>query len=282
VRNNPFSDLHSPKSRGEPSSPSPTPINESNNQSSRASFASEWTPDNPHLPWARSSDSRPVSMSSQAASIADIGSATRVYLGTAGPISPYKTAMGRLVSPTAAGRTQGAYQEQQLAIAHAQAQAQAQGGDRRVSGSSVVTAASIGGDSILESFPFVPPSPISNRPIRTPPVSPIANSFSSESSKDPPTPTRSQPTPVPSSPLEPPNRQLLGLSTASQLSTASSGLGSFPFQIESDQSSDARASTALPVQARERASLDTIALTNDLSSYPLGFDHDSVQSSERR
>jgi len=186
--------------------------------------------------------------------------------------------MGRLVSPTAGSPTTGASEEQKLAIAHAHAQAQAQGYERRVSGSSVVTAASMGGDSILESFPFVPPSPISNRPIRTPPVSPLANSFGSETPKEPSTPTRPQPPPTPLSPLEPPNRQLLGLSTASQLSTASSGLGSFPFQIESGQSSDARASAAVHGQARQRASLDTLALTNDLSSYPLGFDQDARDS----
>lgn len=275
VHGNPFSDLNSPKSPIERSSTSPPSFNEPMNHSSHPSLASDWTPDNPHLPWARSSDSRPVSTSSQAASIADIGSATRVYLGTASPVTPYRTAMGRLVSPTTGGCTPGALQEQQLAIAHAQAQAQAQGGDRRVSGSSVVTAASMGGDSILESFPFVPPSPISNRPIRTPPVSPLANSFTTESSRDPATPTRSQPTLIPLTPLEPPNRQMLGLS---QLSTASSGLGSFPFQIEPDQTSDARASASIPGQVRQRASLDTIALTNDLSSYPLRFDHDSFQS----
>lgn len=187
--------------------------------------------------------------------------------------------MGRLVSPTAGGHAPGALEEQQqLAIAHAQAQAHAQGYERRVSGSSVVTAASMGADSILESFPFVPPSPISNRPIRTPPASPLTKSFGSESSNEPSIPARPQPPPTPLSPLEPPNRQLLGLSTASQLSTASSGLGSFPFQIESGHSTDVRASAAVDGGVRQRASLDTLALTNDLSSYPLGFDQDARDS----
>jgi hypothetical protein len=70
------------------------------------------------------------------------------------------------------------------------------------------------------------------------------------------------------------SRQTLGLSTGSQLSTASSGLGSFPFQIDSGAN---RESTAPPssIKGRQRASLDTLALTSDLSSYPLGFDRDS-------
>ncbi|KAJ7467202.1 hypothetical protein FB451DRAFT_1561079 [Mycena latifolia] len=43
----------------------------------------------------------------------------------------------------------------------------------RISSSSVTSAASTRADSILESFPFVPPSPIFDRPVRSPPVSPL-------------------------------------------------------------------------------------------------------------
>jgi hypothetical protein len=67
------------------------------------------------------------------------------------------------------------------------------------------------------------------------------------------------------------------MSTASQFSTASSGLGSFPFQIDSGNNTDSMSiNPPVPFNGRQRASLDTLALTSDLSSYPLGFDRDSV------
>jgi hypothetical protein len=75
----------------------------------------------------------------------------------------------------------------------------------------------------------------------------------------------------------PPDRRLLGLSTASQISTASSGLGSFPFQIDPGSGSDTAGAPPSAFHGRQRASLDTLALTTDLSSYPLGFDRESVQ-----
>jgi hypothetical protein len=278
---NPFGDEHSPNDAeaGSPSSvttfgvPSPTPV--------RSSTDTAWTVDKPPLPWAESTGSRPTSiMSSMTGTIvADVSSATRVYVGpvSAGqtPVSPYQTAMGKLVVPNFLGALE---QQQQRALAHAQAQAQAQGLDpqRRVSGSSVLSATSTRADSILEAFPFVPPSPISNRPIRSPPVSPLAQqsfngngaSTETESSQAPAQTTKEE------NPLEPPNRRVLGLSTASQLSTASTGLGSFPFQIDgSDLISDAPP-TSTPSAYSQRASLDTIAITKDISSYPLPFDSD--------
>ncbi|KAJ7498950.1 hypothetical protein FB451DRAFT_1548693 [Mycena latifolia] len=252
------------------------------------SEASEWAAEGPTLPWTRSGgDSRPSSMSTQAGSIADIGSATRVNVGLATPVSgggfprsPFRTTMGRLVTPN----TGSLEEQQQRALDHAQARAQAQGGDhpnRRISNSSVMSAASTRADSILESFPFVPPSPISDRPMRSPPVSPLGQqSFSSAAS----TPRHAE---FPKTQIRddsdsdlpaPPNRRTLGLSTASQFSTASSGLGSFPFQIDSGNGSELNPPTAFNgiVNGRQRASLDTLALTSDLSSYPLGFDRDSA------
>ncbi|KAG7096973.1 hypothetical protein E1B28_004370 [Marasmius oreades] len=298
----PFSDKHSstrttlsPSSAGALS----TTFNTDRSSSPHSSIQN-WTPDGPNLPWAQGKDdlsSRPSSLSTQAGSVIDIASATRVNIGlghlsppsTAGvPRSPFRTTMGRLVSPPTGA--QGTFEEQQqMALAHAQAQARAQGLDnksRRVSGSSVVTSASVG-DSILESFPFVPPSPISNRPVRSPPVSPLVQSFSSGPSTPmaqqtfvtPPSPSPSSPgtfSPVPDEnglPL-PPDRRTLGLSTGSQLSTASSGLGSFPFHIHSG-STDGSSVPSSYNTGRQRASLDTLAITSDLSSYPLGFDRDS-------
>ncbi|KAF9462624.1 hypothetical protein BDZ94DRAFT_1260867 [Collybia nuda] len=272
---------------------------------------SEWIVDTPTLPWAQSRDqSRPSSMSTQAGSVIDIGSATRVNVGLKGlsgnyalassqlspystPRSPYRTTMGRLVSPSITGS--GTLEEQQqVALAHAQAQTHGMELNRRISISSAMSATSTRADSILESFPFVPPSPISNRPVRSPPVSPLSQQAFNGG---PPSPLGQQhiinvapPSPlahqtftndgstVADTPLpDPPSRRTLGLSTASQFSTASSGLGSFPFQIDSGTSTESGAAPPSAFNGRQRASLDTLALTSDLSSYPLGFDNDSVQ-----
>jgi hypothetical protein len=242
-------------------------------------------------------NSRPSSMATQAGSIINISSATRVALGSksTGTGIPRRTTMGRLVTPPANATT--LQEQQQRALAHAHAQAKAQGLDpRRISGSSVLSATSTRADSILESFPFVPPSPISDRPIRTPPVSPLAQqSFVNSSPSSPlhqhtfvvapPSPlshqafsaepdTTAPPLPITEDSLNlpaPPDRRVLGLSTGSQLSTASSGLGSFPFQIESEAASDVGSRPSV-INGRQRASLDTLALTTALSSYPLGFD----------
>ncbi|KAF8977773.1 hypothetical protein BDQ17DRAFT_1266259, partial [Cyathus striatus] len=303
----PFSDVHS-STGAEYGTSTPPTANSFASDSSRQGHESAQTELN-DLSWGRPDDisSRPSSMFTQAGSVIDIGSATRVNVGLSN-LSPgaalgtsrsqFRTTMGRLVTPPTGDSTGTLQEQQQRALAHAQAQAQAQGLDknRRTSGSSVMSAASTRADSILESFPFVPPSPISDRPVRTPPVSPLSQqSFTAP----PPTSPLAQHmfTVAPPSPLAqhgfkedskentktkaditalppPPDRRTLGLSTASQLSTASSGLGSFPFQIDSGTSSERPPSA---FHGRQRASLDTLALTSDLSSYPLGFDRDSMQ-----
>jgi hypothetical protein len=226
---------------------------------------------------------RPSSTYTQAGSVIDIASATRVNLGLRSPGSSgsLRTTMGRLISPT----TAVGYQQP---LVQAQRQPHAHDLLRRVSGSSVLSATSTHADSILESFPFVPPSPISDRPVRSPPVSPLAKqSFTNNPSPlnqhsfliVPPSPlaqqlssaeaTRPSANEFDALPA-PPNRRTLGLSTGSNLSTASSGLGSFPFQIESEVSVELPPPATL--NGRRRASLDTLALTNDLSSYPLSYD----------
>lgn len=295
----PFDDTHSTTAQGStspgiksfgPASPRPESTNPS------------WVPDGPTLPWtARSDDSRPSSISTQAGSIVNIGSATRVNVGLSGlaspatastvPRPPYRTTMGRLVSPLSGGSSQPGTLQEQQARAFAQAQ-----GSRRISGSSVVSATSTRADSILEAFPFVPPSPISDRPIRSPPVSPLGKQSFTASPSSP----SAQPivTIAPASPLKqhdfgnssapaepmsgqslpaPPNRRTLGMSTGSQLSTTSTGLGSFPFQIDAGATSDANNnSRPNTLSIRQRASLDTLALTSDLASYPLDFERDSM------
>ncbi|KAL4081845.1 hypothetical protein V8B97DRAFT_1913769 [Scleroderma yunnanense] len=259
--------------------------------SNKSQAESAFYPEAPTLPWAqRDQSSRPESVSTQAGSIIDISSATRVNVGLAGRLdqkSPYRTTMGKLVSPGSVqptGESASLEQQQQMALAHAHAQARAHGLERakRVSGTSVVSTTSTRADSILESFPFVPPSPIASRPVRSPPRSPLY-----QQACNPPFP----PVPLPPSsdamaegdadaalpPLTPPpSRRTLGMSTASQLSTASSGLGNFPFQIDHGGTEGSLPSSIL--QGRQRASLDTLALMSDLSSYPLGYDRDEHDS----
>jgi protein OPY2 len=266
---------------------------------------SDWVAETPNLPWSRSNnDSRPSSMSTQSGSVVDITSAKRVNVGLSlnnsqlnpdgTPRSSHRTTVGRLVTPNMTV-SETLHEQQQRALAHAHARAQAQGvvdQNKRLSGSSVLSGTSTRADSILESFPFVPPSPISNRPVRSPPVSPLGQqSFSGPPSPSgqqhtinvsPPTPHTQQvftdqPQDFADIPLPPPpDRRMLGLSTASQLSTSSSGLGSFPFQIDSGSGLEGAGAPSV-FNGRQRASLDTLALTSDLSSYPLGFDRESVQ-----
>ena len=281
VPGNPFSDEHSPQPSSGIFSASPATGTFGNlSRTQHESTGSDWVPENPRMPWAKQdSSSRPSSLSTQAGSIIDIGNATRVNVGlspnSAGlnPRSPYRTTMGRLVSPPTNGVVSTLEEQQQRALAHAQARAQAQGLDmsRRVSGSSTLSATSTRADSILESFPFVPPSPISDRPIRSPPCSPLVDqTFGNRGpAKESPLHEHAE-----NDFLHPPDRRTLGLSTASQLSTSSAGLGSFPFQIEAAPGHD-MPNPPTSLQVRHRASLDTLALTSDLSSYPLGFDHDA-------
>ncbi|KAI0638580.1 hypothetical protein C8Q77DRAFT_1047030 [Trametes polyzona] len=309
---NPFSDSNSPYSRGSPTPSTttfgtPGPSHMSYNRESPAEAS--WLQEDPgHLYGQTSSDSRPASVYTQASAIvADISSAKRVHLGfdqiqampstplsaaLSTPRSPYRMTNAKLVSPvvqhsaaieTGGSGSAGALEQQQ---ARALQELNADAGKNRLSMSSVLTT-STRADSILESFPFVPPSPISNRPIRTPPRSPLAQqSFGNAdehhvSAQE--TVNRARASASSSSALSaltPPNRKMLGMSVASQSSTVSNGLGSFPFQIDSGASSDATPSSPPPSayagsdgsSMRKRASLDTLALTSDLSSYPLGFD----------
>jgi hypothetical protein len=233
---------------------------------SNASTTSDWTPPTPSQPW----NDRPTSVNTQAGSIiADIGSATRVNVGLMAPmITPmsvdsrnlHRLTSARLVSPPTTGNKPPGTLEQQQQRALTRFQE-----SYRDSSGSVFSAASAGEDSILESFPFVPPSPLSGIPTRGPRspadvVQPPPKSEGQEQADDEVLPP-------------PPDRKTLGMSTGSQLSTLSAGLGSFPFQIESSELRDSTSSN--PTQnppGRQRASLDTLALTADLSSYPLGFD----------
>ena len=106
---------------------------------------------------------------------------------------------------------------------------------------------------------FVPPSPISNRPLRTPPRSPLVQE--TYRVQEPPANLKDDGV------LEPPNRQILGMSTGSQLSSMSTGLGSFPFQIDHGSEDPAGVPPSGPFIDKDevRASLDTLTLTRDLT-----------------
>ncbi|KAF7789445.1 hypothetical protein EIP86_000390 [Pleurotus ostreatoroseus] len=286
--------------------------------------------------WDTQAPRRPESFMTQAGSIisAEFGTASRVHLGldklspsqamqasprTLGvpsasdlphtpvsavlstalntPRSPYRMTSAKLVAPQTADDSpvRGALEQQQRRAFEEL--------DARMSRSSVVSSTSTRADSILEGFPFVPPSPISDRPIRTPPRSPLAQqafnnahargagsplatpaapSMDAAAAQVAAKPTTETGTETPDSPLPPPpNRKQLGMSTASQSSTASNGLGQFPFQIDSGNgpvAADASGSPPSSFLGRQRASLDTLALTADLSSYPLGFDKAAMEN----
>ena len=309
---NPFSDHHSPYPSGSPApsattfgSPSASDVNRSRVTSPQE--AASWLQEDPALLYVNNNntDERPASVYTQASAIvADISNARRVHLGfeqatqlphtpvsaaLSTPRTPYRMTSAKLVSPvmnhsaalqTGGSGTAGALEQQQ---------ARALKDLKRTSMSSMMTTAT-GADSILESFPFVPPSPISNLPPRSPPRSPLATQSFAGSQDDHNTQSASQmvsrarasasaSSMLPQ--LQPPNRKVLGMSVASNGSTASNGLGSFPFQIdEGNTPQESNVSTAPSSFTsssdssgqRKRASLDTLALTSDLSSYPLGFD----------
>ncbi|KAI1795082.1 hypothetical protein LXA43DRAFT_993395 [Ganoderma leucocontextum] len=311
---NPFSDHHSPYPSGSPSpssttfgSPGMSDVNASR-VTSRQDTAG-WLQEDPALLY-NSNDERPASVYTQASAIvADISNARRVHLGfeqatqlphtplstaLSSPRTPYRMTSAKLVSPvvnhsaalqTGVSGSAGALEQQQ---------ARALKDLKRTSMSSMMTTAT-GADSILESFPFVPPSPISNLPPRSPPRSPLAQQSFAGSQDDPNSQSalqmvsRARASASASSTfsqLQPPNRKVLGMSVASNGSAASNGLGSFDFQIDSgsapQESNVSTAPSSFSTSSdgssahRKRASLDTLALTSDLSSYPLGFDKSPV------
>ncbi|KAI0686506.1 hypothetical protein BC835DRAFT_1287896 [Cytidiella melzeri] len=306
VHHDPFTDEHSPYRSDAPSSPAAAPSPAATSATFGESEEQYWDPQSPRMPWTRDVE-RPSSSLTQAASIIDanIGTASRVHLGL-NQLSPQKTTSGspmlsapppsseypatpnsapfsmrsqyrmtsaKLVSPSTATSevmpAGGALERQQKRAF--------ENLDPRLSQASVLSSTSTHADSILEGFHFVPPSPISDRPIRTPPRSPLAQQAFNDASSGNTSSSRPG-----AEPLPPPNRKVLGMSTGSQLSTMSNGLGSFPFQIDSGNGVGSEAASSPPSSfsslGRQRASLDTLALTSDLSSYPLGFDRNEAMT----
>ncbi|KAH8105032.1 hypothetical protein DFH11DRAFT_1864359 [Phellopilus nigrolimitatus] len=233
---------------------------------------------------------RPTSTLTQAASIigAEIAGATVVRLDSAARGAEHRMTSAKLVSPSPSAASASALQAQQAhALATARARAAASGlppppNPRRVSEASV---ASAGGDSLLESFTFVPPSPISSRPPRSPLAQQAttlaaAQAHSQQQQQQQQAQQQAQGDGS-TAPLNPPRtRQQQGLSTVSTNSSLEGytfhidqGLGQGPAPPLPPVPAAAMAAGAskrgLPHQ---RASLDTLALTADLSAFPLNFD----------
>jgi len=149
-------------------------------------------------------------------------------------------------------------------------------------GLSFASEASSRADSILESFPFVPPSPISSIPPRSP-----LGQQSFRSGGNSPTASAPRQNASPTTqyapmqyPPEPPtvaqDRRALAVSSMSRTSTGSSGLDQFPFELHD---SEHNSRPPLP-QLDTRASLDTLALSRDLEAFPLNYDVDSGHPQE--
>ncbi|KIJ56780.1 hypothetical protein M422DRAFT_22926 [Sphaerobolus stellatus SS14] len=150
-------------------------------------------------------------------------------------------------------------------------------------------------DSVLAAFPFVPPSPISALPPRSPggATSP-AMSPGSGGSTFAKQQSQALATPLPNSPPMSPRsttttqgslspNSIIGRQTSkaasnargtSTLSAASSGLETYPFQFGDEPPS---ASVSVP---RSRASLDTLKIAQDLAAFPL--EHDGYPQANKR
>lgn len=156
---------------------------------------------------------------------------------------------------------------------------------------SEVSCVSTGGDSLLESFTFVPPSPISSRPPRSPlsaqsaaaavpPVPPLPKEMAQENELN-----------MDEEAVES-RRKMLGMSVGT---TASNALEGYEFRIENSAPAPSSTTYGKPqtstegrvgakpslsavandgqgLLGKQRASLDTLALTSDLAAFPLNFD----------
>ena len=211
-------------------------------------------------------ESRPNSMiSNNGTIIANIGNATRVQVhkpsaGRSNLLSTVSTlSTPLLTSPITSPRSPDFRTAGQL-TPPAQGVPRSFDDDvsRRMSQSTVATSHRTStADSILEAFPFVPPSPISMHHTSNPSTPLAQRGFAAQQEQ------------LDDSPLMPPNRQALGMSVMSATSTTSNGLGGYSFQFGAP-------SPVLPrspaPEVSSRASLDTLALSRDLEAFPLNYD----------
>ncbi|CDO68456.1 hypothetical protein BN946_scf184760.g12 [Trametes cinnabarina] len=296
---NPFSDTNSPYTRTSPTpsattfgSPEPSHASYSR-QESHADSPASWLQEDPgHLYGNNGSDSRPASVYTQASAIvADISSAKRVHLGfdqiqampttplsaaLSTPRSPYRMTNAKLALPYVPPRRRI---DDPVA-----APLQALSRSNRLLPIRAAVA------DLEPSYPHAAALPLAQQSFAS------AQDEHHVSASE--TVNRARASASASSTLSGlvPPRKTHAMSVASQSSSVSTGLGSFPFHIDAGVNPSASASTAgtraestassgmnAPPSAfsatgsdgssmRKRASLDTLALTSDLSSYPLGFD----------
>lgn len=281
-------------SRGNPFSDSASPHRASFADSSRSTdtFGSptDYHTEGPFTPrpgatFADAQSSRPVSTASTADGVsirADIGTASRVILGMQSPSAYTPTSSG--LSPSLSpGFIPSRTISMQTSGARTVASVDRDDDEESVRPHSILSAktTSSHADSVLAGFPFVPPSPISALPPRSPGgtspnISPssagsmfarqqASSSPVSSSTPDSQTLTTAKhvlpPLPRPKHSGPPLDRIPSTFST----STAS-GLETYPFQFD-DQTTPA-------IQAQQphrasRASLDTLALSRTLAAFPL-------------
>lgn len=314
-RTDPFGDEHTPRTGNSTTTfgghtPIPIPSTASPGGQYQASSTDDReTVDSP-------ATGRPISTLTQATSIigAEIGGATVVRLNSTGSTADRRLTSAKLVTPTSGPLNpqddRVLQQQQAQALAAARARAAASGlpmpgvsssasstasgngmnlslHSRRVSEASVMSA---GADSLLESFTFVPPSPISSRP----PRSPLAQQAHTIPPV-PPLPKQVQQEKEDNAGHQPSARQVQGMSSAS------TGIEGYDFRIDEGQTQASAPSDVIAngranggrsggvskpppsaasnnlngngtLKGRQRASLDTLALTADLSAFPLNFD----------
>lgn len=295
-------------SRGNPFSDTASPLRDSFADSSRStdtfgSRPTEYHTEGPFTPrpgatFADAHDSRPVSTVSTAdgGSIrADIGTASRVILGMQSP-SAYAG------SPLSPGYYHSRATSMQTNSGRTVTSVDRDDDDESVRPHSILSAktTSSRADSVLAAFPFVPPSPISALPPRSPGAVSPNNSPSSTGSmfarqqalKTPPgntsplspTPTVDTQSPVPPSssqhqlppPVPRPNYGSEAMERAAS-TFSTSGLETYPFQFGGPPAITAETR----LQHESRASLDTLALSRDLAAFPLEYDRASYANSQK-
>jgi len=205
-------------------------------------------------------DSRPNSIISNNGTItANIGNATRVQVlkpSTGRSLLSTVSSTSPITSPRSPDfRTAGQLSPPAQGVPHSFDDDTS----RRISQSTVATSHRTStADSILEAFPFVPPSPISMHHTSNPSTPLAQRGFAAQQEQTDPEQL-----------MPHPNRQMLGMSVISATSTTSNGLGGYSFQFGAP-------SPVLPPspapERNERASLDTLALSRDLEAFPLPYD----------
>lgn len=198
------------------------------------------------------SSSRPTSIMSTTSGVVTMGSATRVVFsspyakgpGPAPPMPPIPTTL-QIPGSSSDGDS-----------------------ERWMSHQSQHSVASSRAESILDAFPFVPPSPIAARPPRSPlgvtftPPSPANSAQSFAQSQQRQQQLHQQQRAVDAGDLAPPRAVRVSMmSTSSGLS----GLGDYTFQFQDGGSQGAIDTN----ESIRRASLDTLALSRDVEAFPL-------------